>query len=174
MSNAFDPKTTVIPNNASVLVTQLGRRATIHHLPVEILAEIFVHCIPLLVPDECNLPSLEIYPSEIRDILSDVCRLWSMIIDREPRVWTTLAFNVNSRPDPKVVSACLNKSNPYPLDVYIGIEYASKNSRNMVCTVNLSLTAYIFISPCDSFLPLQNLCTTSSHGSAPFSRLNIS
>ena len=181
MFNAFDLKTTVVPDNANLLVTRLGRRTTIHHFPVEILTEILVHCIPLLVPTDCHLPSLKKCPSEIRETLSDVCRLWRTIIDREPRVWATLAFEPMSRPDPEVVSACLKKSKHYPLDVYIGIEYLAYDSRatkardrRLVCTVNLSPTAYIFISPCDSFLPLQNLSTASSHGSAPFSRLNIS
>lgn len=49
--NAFDPETAFVPG----MVTQLGRRSTsdvayLHHLPVEILAVIFVHCVPALVP----------------------------------------------------------------------------------------------------------------------------
>ena len=168
--DAFDLKTTVVPDNAGVLVTQLGRRTTIHHLPVEILAEIFVHCIPILVPGKWQLPSLEIYPSEIRDILSDVCRLWSMIIDREPRVWATLILDYGC-PTPEAFSLSLKKSKSCLLDVYIDKYMVGPD---MVCTVNLSSTAYIFIPSCDSFLSLQDLSTASSYGSAPFSRLNIS
>ena len=169
--DAFDLKTTVVPDNASLLVTRLGRRTTIHHLPVEILTEILVQCITPLVPAVCKLPLLEIYPFEIQETLSDVCRLWCTIIDREPRAWATLTLDYKC-PDAEAFSLSLKKAKSCPLDVYIDIEY--RNGPDMVCTVNLSPTAYIFISPCDSFLPSQNLSTASSHGSAPFSRLNIS
>ena len=174
--DAFDLETAVVPHHSISVVTWLVRRS-IHHLPVEILAEIFVQCIPLLVPSEqYKLPEFEVHPQRILVNLALVCRLWRDVLNHEPRVWATLALDsFESIPNLKIVSSWLKKSKSCPLDVYINddswLPYGEGYPAGVdpVCTVSLLPTAYIFISPCDRSRTLQNFSTTSSHGSAPFS-----
>ena len=131
-------------------VTQLGCRSAVHRLPVETLAEIFVHCIPpLVVPSRpFILPQIEKPPRHhIRANLARVCRFWCTVLNHEPRVWGTLALDYIN-PNPEIVSSWLMKSKSCPLDVYIDpYEWGPSADWDhpAVCTVGLSSAVYILI-----------------------------
>ena len=146
VGNAFDVNTAVVPHSASG-VTRLRRQTTIHLLPVEILTEIFVQCIPPLVPSEPDkFPKFETHPRQIRAILAQVCRMWCTVLYHEPRVWGTLALNYPN-PNPEIISLWLKRSKCCLLDVYIDPhEWDTNWDHPAVCTVGLSSAAYIFFS----------------------------
>ena len=130
-------------------VTSLGFRPAVHRLPVEILAEIFVQCIPPLVPSgPLKLPQFETPPRHhIRASLAQVCRFWYTVLNNEPRVWGTLALDYIN-PNPEIVSLWLKKSKSCLLDVYVDpYEWGPSTDWDhpAVCTVGLLSAVYILI-----------------------------
>ena len=94
--------------------------APVRRLPAELLAKIFIECIPFetsLFSDD------EMHPQQIRARLGQVCRLWSAILNDEPGVWAILVLDFLLLPL-EIVSLWIKRSKSHPLDV-------SLNSLNM-------------------------------------------
>ena len=122
--------------------------AVVYQLPVEILAEIFVQCIPPLVPSEpYKLPEFQRHPRRIRAILALVCRLWCNVLNHDPRVWGTLALDYPN-PNLEIVSLWLMRSKSCPLDVYIDDNWRpfGDHPGDPVCTV-FFLARCLYIYP---------------------------
>ena len=82
-------------------------------LPVEILAKIFIECIPSLVHES---PHTLDRPQQVRARLGRVCRWWNIILNDVPAVWATLILD-NPLPALETVSLWIKRSKSHPLDV---------------------------------------------------------
>ena len=58
----------------------------IHHLPAELLAQVFVECIPVLNPVDVHSTS------SVSLVISQVSRQWRVIAHSVPALWATFAF----------------------------------------------------------------------------------
>ena len=91
--------------------------APVRKLPPEILAKIFVECIPSLVHER---PSLSfdsgMHLQQVRARIGQVCRVWNAILIDEPGVWATLVLD-NPPPALEIVSLWIKRSKSHPLDV---------------------------------------------------------
>ena len=105
--------------------------APVQKVPVEILAEIFIQCIPPLVI-QGGMDGL--YPpygfgeelQQARSCIGQVCSRWNTILNREPRAWATLSID-ELHPPPEIVHLWIKKSKSYPLDVTISRSYPQDN-----------------------------------------------
>ena len=87
----------------------------VRKLPVEILAKIFIECIPSLVHGSPG-PSPSDRPQQVRARLGRVCRWWNAILNDVPAVWATLVLGVRL-PALETVSLWIKRSKSHPLDV---------------------------------------------------------
>ena len=98
-------------------------------LPVELLAEIFVQCMPSMEFGELTrdydmgrdqvFEQGWMYPHLIRARLALVCQAWYTVLYNEPRVWTIMVLRDTLVAHPETVSLWIKKSKSMPLVVYI-------------------------------------------------------
>ena len=107
--------------HALVMACDIGRAimAPIRRLPVEVLTEIFIKCIPPL-PTKSNRPEPEFYvhPQDVGELLGTVCRAWYTIINNEPRIWSTVVLDRKIEV-PADINQLLKKSKSDPLDIFV-------------------------------------------------------
>ena len=109
--------------------------ALVQKFPVEILAEIFVQCIPPLVLHKKD----NIFPpvgygrelQRVRSSLGQVCPTWNIVLNEEPRAWTTLVFD-DLLPTPDILSVWIKKSKSCPLDVMISRGHPQGDSNEVI------------------------------------------
>ena len=107
--------------HALVMACDIGRAimAPIRKLPVEILTEIFIKCIPPL-PTKSNRPrpGSHVHPQDVGELLGTVCRAWHTIINDEPRIWSTVVLDREIEV-PEDINKLLKKSKLHLLDIFI-------------------------------------------------------
>ena len=96
--------------------------APVRKLPPEILANIFIECIPSLVREGQSYFDKDIFPQQVRARLGRVCRFWNAVLNDEPGVWATLDFVDYWLPTLEVVSLWIKRSKSHPLDVSLQID----------------------------------------------------
>ncbi|KDQ51307.1 hypothetical protein JAAARDRAFT_185059, partial [Jaapia argillacea MUCL 33604] len=86
--------------------------APVRRLPMEILTEIFVHCLPD--------PSAFGYP-EARRTLMHVCSSWRELVCSTPRLWSTILVNGPNDAEASLehMNACLARSGTHPLNIFV-------------------------------------------------------
>ena len=95
--------------------------APVRKLPPEILANIFIECIPSLIHERRSYFDEDIFPQQVRARLGRVCRIWNAVLTDEPGVWATLDFFDNWLPALEIVSLWIKRSKSHPLDVSLQI-----------------------------------------------------
>ncbi|KAF8875294.1 hypothetical protein BD779DRAFT_1476119 [Infundibulicybe gibba] len=89
------------------------KRAGIGRIPLEILREIFIHCLPAL-PDPAS--------ENIQQLLSSVCKLWRTLVLDTPALWALLDIectDTDLRPPLPAIRAHLQRSKTHPLSFII-------------------------------------------------------
>ena len=96
--------------------------APVRKTPLQILAKIFIECIPSLEL-KSPPPSFEngTHQHQVRARIGQVCRMWNAVLNDEPGVWATLVLD-GQLPVLEIVSLWINRSKSHPLDVSIKIE----------------------------------------------------
>ncbi|KAJ7359359.1 hypothetical protein DFH08DRAFT_409435 [Mycena albidolilacea] len=89
-------------------------------LPTEILADIFIICLPVPSPLWTNIIDEDhpLRPAEAPLLVAGVCRRWREVSISTPRLWFPLHIAVNRKTDldsPQVISTWLSRSLPHPL-----------------------------------------------------------
>ncbi|KAF8893142.1 hypothetical protein BD779DRAFT_1145458 [Infundibulicybe gibba] len=95
------------------------KRADVSRIPLEILTEIFVHCLPA---DSAS--------HETQQLLSGVCRLWRTLVLATPALWASLNIICDvdvPRPPLSVIHTHLQRSRNHPLSLNI---YAQSHIRS--------------------------------------------
>ena len=97
--------------------------APIRKLPVELLAEIIIKCIPPLPTKSRRSRSMsrseaQVYPEDVGELLGTVCRAWRTIINDEPRIWSTVILDKEIQA-PEDINQLLKKSKSHPLDIFL-------------------------------------------------------
>ncbi|KAF8893133.1 hypothetical protein BD779DRAFT_1784073 [Infundibulicybe gibba] len=84
-----------------------SERAGISRIPLEILSEIFVHCLPA---DSAS--------QNTQQLLSSVCRLWRTLVLATPALWASLDIKCGTdvlRPPLSIIRTHLERSRAHPL-----------------------------------------------------------
>ena len=97
--------------------------APIRKLPIELLAEIIIKCIPPLPTKRRRSSSMsrseaQVYPEDVGELLGKVCRAWRTIINDEPRIWSTVVLDKTIQA-PEDINQLLKKSKSHPLDIFL-------------------------------------------------------
>ncbi|KAJ7066313.1 hypothetical protein C8F01DRAFT_1365868 [Mycena amicta] len=93
----------------------------IHNLPAELVARIFVHCLPLL-PDPTALTSVcKLSSQRAPLLLTRVCGLWRLIALRTPALWSTITLELFSPTQglDEMLAFWLANGREHPLDLYM-------------------------------------------------------
>ena len=164
-------------------------------LPFELLAEIFIQCIPSVEFRDLRriygvvnpFQVMEhgwMYPHYIRARLALVCRAWYTVLYNEPRVWTTMVLLDRFLARPETVSLWIKKSKSMPLVVFIPycrVELGPENSvysmlhqemwriRCLFWEISLEtdLSALFPLDVSTNAPMLQNLALSRSHSFGP-------
>ena len=64
----------------------------VRKFPPEILAKIFIECIPSLACDSSCIDNARMWPHMVRGRLGRVCQMWNAILNDEPGVWARLVL----------------------------------------------------------------------------------
>ncbi|KAJ7666152.1 hypothetical protein DFH06DRAFT_1186075 [Mycena polygramma] len=88
-------------------------------LPTELLADIFMMCLPLVVKAPWNVRVVEkpriLRPSDAPLLVASVCRRWRQVAISTPRLWLSLDLNSKRDTEGGVVAKWLERSLPYEL-----------------------------------------------------------
>ena len=94
--------------------------APVRKLPAEILANIFIECIPsskLKTPPP-SFGNAGMHLQRVRARLGQVCRVWNAILNDQPGFWATLVLE-NPLLPLEIVALWIKRSKSHPLDVSI-------------------------------------------------------
>ena len=105
--------------------------APVRKLPHGLLSDIFLLCLPRIVPQNlCGFAPIawlrlfqDNHPNHARGTLALVCRLWRSVVDTSPRLWTTIAIYgpgpYPEKHDPSQVEVALRRSGTTLIDIAI-------------------------------------------------------
>ncbi|KIJ38966.1 hypothetical protein M422DRAFT_258383 [Sphaerobolus stellatus SS14] len=103
----------------------IAKETPIHHLPVELLQEIFLHAIPPLSTSiaACLSSSVrngkEPHPHRVRADIVAVCREWKQIAYGTPALWSTIALDKPLPYDLGIIGNLFVKAQDFPCNVYL-------------------------------------------------------
>ncbi|KAF9065068.1 hypothetical protein BDP27DRAFT_1425134 [Rhodocollybia butyracea] len=106
----------------------------IRRIPLEILSEIFVHCLP--VPRRTGFSVAT--PSKAPLLLSQICRRWRSVAISIPKLWSSLSIQIKDRcyPNISLVQTFLDRSLLHP--------FSFRLKESLVSNTDLSLTPAVF------------------------------
>lgn len=99
----------------------------IRQMPLEVMQEIFVHCLPndqYVRPDACKAPLL----------LGQVCAPWRRAVLATPRLWSSLAIQLSHRNSGRRLSlmkSWISRSSGHPISLFVYIPMADEHIANM-------------------------------------------
>lgn len=104
--------------------------AHINRIPVEILGEIFMHCLTENHPTQTTPLPTSLSPSSQADpqILGEVCRFWRDVTLSTPALWSKIWIYQPQHAQVQRVALWLNRSRAYPLDIRI-VQFLSSVTR---------------------------------------------
>ena len=94
--------------------------APLPEFPPEILAKIFIECIPSLECDSPRIDNARMLPHMVRCRLGLVCQVWNAILNDESGVWARLVLT--NRLPAQIVSLWIKRSKLHPLDVLLLVD----------------------------------------------------
>jgi hypothetical protein len=145
-------------------------RGPIRRLPPELLAKTFLH----YVAEGLNSPvKLPIPPTLI---LCQVCSNWRHFVYATPKLWVNFSLDINcaSRDYASFAKAWLSRARPYPLNVSLLVNHASKALNGIVDAILSDADRLQVIElrfPLSHFQPLVNVAAGSM---ALLERVNLS
>ncbi|KAJ7771068.1 hypothetical protein DFH07DRAFT_240437 [Mycena maculata] len=135
----------------------------ISDLPVEILAEIFIHCLPQEVDEGLRAHIFSTSHTSTSVVLSKICRSWRDISLTTPRLWSTLYLNLDSSPTKSekkfnsIVDRWIGRARLLPLSVIIGavdnLDYRCTPLMNSIISRSAHRLCSLQILSSDDFFP---------------------
>lgn len=122
LANAYN--TWKSPANDVEALSRYGTPSTpyINRMPVEVLGEIFIHCLTAITPLQLRMLRLNtLSPSSQADpqTLGEVCRFWRDVTLLTPSLWSRFSIYQPRCTQISKVALWLNRSRRYPLDITI-------------------------------------------------------
>ncbi|KAF9457777.1 hypothetical protein BDZ94DRAFT_1227394 [Collybia nuda] len=110
-------------NDGLYSTSRYGERVNAHinRMPVEILGEIFIHCLGEIDPARTGSSPTSLSPSPLADpqTLGEVCRFWRDVTLSTPSLWSKIWIYQPQRSQVRRVEMWLNRSREYPLNIRI-------------------------------------------------------